>query len=144
MDRHDDRKNLHAVWQRSPWSNRPHTQTQCDENLGFESAHLLPHTEEHPRNDPARDVDAKRHKEEMMTRMLSDANDREKLRNKLEESINPLDSAQHPEEGILNIVNGRISPDEVNVDRALEIGETTMKTFELSWPTGFNSPISKD
>ena len=67
-----------------------------------------------------------------------------KLRNKLEESINPLDSAQHPEEGILNIVSGRISPDEVNVDRALEIGETTRKTFELSWPTGFNAPISKE
>ena len=85
-----------------------------------------------------------RHKEEMKSRMLSDANDREKPRNKLEESINPLDSAQHPEEGILNIVSGRISPDEVNVDRALEIGETTMKTFELSWPTGFNAPISKE
>ena len=41
-------------------------------------------------------------------------------------------------------MSGRISPDEVNVDRALEIGETTMKTFELSWPTGFNAPISKE
>ena len=41
-------------------------------------------------------------------------------------------------------MNGRISPDEINVDRALEIGETTMKTFELSWPTGFNAPISKE
>ena len=50
-----------------------------------------------------------RHKEEMMSSMLSDANNREKLRNKLEESINPLDSAQHPEEGIISIVNGRIS-----------------------------------
>ena len=85
-----------------------------------------------------------RHKEEMKSRMLSDANDREKLRNKLEESIHPVDSAPHPEEDILNIVSGRISPDEVNVDRALEIGETTMKTFELSWPTGFNAPISTE
>ena len=33
------------------------------------------------------------HREEMMPRMLSDANDRGKLRNKLEESINPVDSA---------------------------------------------------
>ena len=41
-------------------------------------------------------------------------------------------------------MSGRISPDEVNVDRALEIGETTMKTFELSWPTGFNAPISTE
>ena len=50
----DDRNNLHAVWQRSPWSNWHHSQTQCDENLGFE-----PHTEGHPRNDPTRDVDEK-------------------------------------------------------------------------------------
>ena len=33
------------------------------------------------------------HKEEMMSRMLSDANDSGKPRNKLEESINPVDSA---------------------------------------------------
>ena len=46
--------------------------------------------------------------------------------------------------GILNILNGRISPDEVNVDRALKIGETTMTTFELYWPTDFNAAISKD
>ena len=45
--------------------------------------------------------------------------------------------------GILNIVNGRISPDEVNVDRALESVETTMETFELYWPTGLNAAISK-
>ena len=44
---------------------------------------------------------------------------------------------------ILNIVNGRISPDEVNIDRTLEIGETIMKTFELYWSTGFNAAISK-
>ena len=46
--------------------------------------------------------------------------------------------------GILNIVNGRISPDEVNVDRALKISETTMKTFELYWPTDFNAAVSKE
>ena len=46
--------------------------------------------------------------------------------------------------GILNIVNGRISSDEVNVDRALNIGETTIPTFELYWPTDFNVAISKE
>ena len=46
--------------------------------------------------------------------------------------------------GILNIVTGRISPDEVNVDRTLNIGEMTMKTFELYWPTDFNAAISKE
>ena len=95
MDRHDDRNNLHAVWQRSPWSNRHHTQTKCDESLGFESAHLLPQKD--IREMTQHEMSTRnRHKEEMKSRMLSDANDREKLRNKLEESINPLDSAQHP------------------------------------------------
>ncbi len=42
------------------------------------------------------------------------------------------------------MVNGRISPDEINVDRALEIGETTMKTFELYLPTDFNAAISNE
>ena len=37
------------------------------------------------------------HKYEMMSRMLSDANAREKPRNKLEESISPLDSVKYPE-----------------------------------------------
>ena len=46
--------------------------------------------------------------------------------------------------GILNIVNGRISPDAVNVDRAPIIGETTMKTFELYLPTDFNAAISNE
>ena len=42
------------------------------------------------------------------------------------------------------MVNGRISPDGVNVDRALKIGETTMTTFELYWPTDFNAAISRE
>ena len=51
---------------------------------------------------------------------------------------------QNPTEGILNIMNGIIQPDEVNMDQTLEIGEMVMKTFVLSWPTGFNAPISKE
>ena len=31
-----------------------------------------------------------------------------------------------------------------NVDRALEIGESIMNTFELSWAIGFNAPISRE
>ena len=53
-----------------------------------------------------------------------------------------MNSTQHSGGGILNIVNGRISPDEVNVNKTLEIGEKIMKTFELSWPTGSNASIS--
>ena len=54
-----------------------------------------------------------------------------------------MNSTQPPDGGILNRVNGRISPDEVNVNKTLAIGETIMKTFELYWPTGFKGPISK-
>ena len=30
------------------------------------------------------------------------------------------------------------------MDRVLEIGEPIMKTFDLSWPTGFNALIIKE
>ncbi len=30
------------------------------------------------------------------------------------------------------------------MDKVLEIGETIMKTFVLSWPTSFNAPIIKE
>ena len=30
------------------------------------------------------------------------------------------------------------------MDRVLEIGEPIVKTFDLSWPTGFNAPIIKE
>ena len=83
------------------------------------------------------------HKEEMRSRMLSDAKDRDKLRNKIVESIHPLDSKHHPAEGILNIVNGRISHDEVNVDTTLQIGEKLMRRYEFSWPNGFNSTSAR-
>ena len=55
----DDRNNLQVVWQKSPSSNRHHTQHQIESNMGFESAHLLPYKKGHPRNDPPRDVDEK-------------------------------------------------------------------------------------
>ena len=46
--------------------------------------------------------------------------------------------------GILDIVNGRISPDEVNADRVINIDKTIMKTFELYWATGLNVAISEE
>ena len=46
--------------------------------------------------------------------------------------------------GILDIVNGRISPDEVNADRVINIDKTIMKTFGLYWPTGCNVAISEE
>ena len=90
----DDRNNLQVVWERSPWSNRHHTQNQIESNLGFESGHLLPYKKKDIREMTHHEMSTRNiHKEEMMSRMLSDANDSGKPRNKLEESINPVDSA---------------------------------------------------
>ena len=36
-----------------------------------------------------------------------------------------------------------MSPDAVNVDQALEIGQKEMSDFENSWPEGFNEKISR-
>ena len=42
-------------------------------------------------------------------------------------------------------MSGRISPDEVNVDRSSSGNwRDDHENIELSWPTGFNAPISKE
>jgi len=49
------------------------------------------------------------HKEENPSRIKSDSQDRQKIRNKLEMSTDPLDPTDHSDE-IVNIVTGRIAP----------------------------------
>ena len=63
-----------------------------------------------------------KHKEESISRIKSDAMDREKLRNTLSTFIDPLDPSNHPER-IVNIANGLMSPQNVNVDNALQLGK---------------------
>ncbi|KAG0712796.1 hypothetical protein GWK47_017680 [Chionoecetes opilio] len=69
------------------------------------------------------------HKEETNSRMKSDATDREKLKTTLSNFIDPLDTSSHPE-GIVNIATGLVSPSNVNIDRALQIGRQQMNKFE--------------
>ena len=80
------------------------------------------------------------HKEENPARVKSDGSDRQNIRRKLEMSMDPLDPTDHPDE-IVNIVSGRMAPNSVNVDKAVEIGKAQMVHFEESWPSGFNTPI---
>lgn len=82
------------------------------------------------------------HKEEMPSRIVSDAKDRGKLRNKLSTSVDPLHPASHPK-GLVNIVTGRIAPANVNVPDSLGIGLAQMQEFESSWPKGFHDVIPK-
>ena len=51
--------------------------------------------------------------------------DREKLRGTCCSFIDPLDPSSHPE-GVVNIANGLVSTNNVNVDKALELGQQQM------------------
>ena len=70
-------------------------------------------------------------KEEKPSRIRSDEEDSEKIREKLQSCIDPLDPV------------GRIGPEKVNVPNAIEIGRTQMGSYEGSWPEGFNATLSK-
>ena len=83
-----------------------------------------------------------KHKEEEKGRIQSDAKDRDSIRRKLEICIDPLDPAKHPPT-IVNIVNGQIAAESVNIDNAIELGTQAMKQYESKWPEGFNENISK-
>ena len=48
------------------------------------------------------------HKEEGVSRIQTDAGDREKIQNKLVTCIDPLNPASHPLNRLINIVTGRI------------------------------------
>ena len=80
------------------------------------------------------------HKEESMSRIKSDAVDREKLRVNLCSFVDPLDTSSHPE-GVVNIANGLVSTNNVNVDKALELGQQQMDEFETGWPSNFHKTL---
>jgi hypothetical protein len=82
------------------------------------------------------------HKEEMPSRIQSDGVDRAKLKDRLSTCIDPLQPDSHPP-GLINIVNGRLSPDNVNVDVSVRIGTDQMNDYQLLWPESFNKPLTK-
>ena len=87
-------------------------------------------------------TDVTSHKEERTARIRADATDRERIREMLQSCIDPLDPTDHPRSRVVNIVTGRIGPDEVNAPKAVEIGTSQMHHYEESWPTGFNATLS--
>ena len=48
-----------------------------------------------------------------------------------------------PDEPLSNIINGRITPDEVNVHDSLAIGQEMATQFIGDLPRGFHNPIKK-
>ena len=73
----------------------------------------------------------------MPSRIQSDGVDREKLKDRLNTCIDPLQPDSHPP-GLINVVTGRLCPDNVNVDDSVNIGTKQMNEYELHWPESFN------
>jgi ribosomal protein L18E len=63
-------------------------------------------------------------------------------RNALKEKIiTCIDPEQHPADGVVNIVTGKVTTDpKVNV-QAITIATSAMKKFEAGWPASFHAPI---
>ena len=76
--------------------------------------------------------------------MTADATYRSKIRHKLQESIDPLDSSTRSDGNIVQIVSGRITTLAiVNVHEAVAIGTEMMKHYESTWPGGFRDALPK-
>ena len=86
--------------------------------------------------------DVLRHKEEGNSRIQTDNTDREKIKNKLVNCIDPFEPESHPE-SLVNIVTGQVSPDIVNVDSSLQVSLNIMHTYRNGWPDSFHKPLSK-
>ena len=55
------------------------------------------------------------HKEESYSRIQTDITDKDKIQSKMATCIDPLNPESHPEDGVINIVTGRISPGSVYI-----------------------------
>ena len=73
-------------------------------------------------SDPDKQATVTTHKEEGISRIATDATDRQKIREKLVTCIDPLKPDSHPPGSLVNIVTGRISPASVNVDESVQLG----------------------
>ena len=83
-----------------------------------------------------------KHKEEGVGRIVSDDEDRKKIKSALQKCIHPLEIEQHSENKLVNIYSGEVSEDFVNVNKAVEIGNSLLTAFKESLPNGFRKPLS--
>ena len=87
-------------------------------------------------------VDITSHKEELASRIKYDEKERQVIREKLKLCIDPLNTAGQIS-ALVNIVSGRICPDEVYVHDAVDLGKAQMEQYEVSWPEGFHQTLKK-
>lgn len=81
------------------------------------------------------------HKEEGTTRQVLDKKDRKNIKHEFEKMSNPL---KLPSDILVNIYNGAVADDKINVQNALRIGEQMAIDFRNKLPDGFNTPIKKE
>ena len=82
-----------------------------------------------------------KHKEQVMNRKKLDADDREKIRKEFKKYINPL---QPETDKLVNIVNGCIADDKINVHNAIAIGQKAATKFRESLPEDFYKPLHQE
>jgi len=75
------------------------------------------------------------HKEESNGRIKTDAQDRLSLSVTLQECIDPMDPDSHPDGALLNVVTEAVAPQDVNIDRAVTLGQEQMEALESSYNT---------
>lgn len=87
------------------------------------------------------DPGTKTHKEEGKRRKELDAADRNAVISEMKKYTNPL--CMNPDEKLINIVTGRVAPDNVNVDDALCIGSAMAAEFSAALPGRCYQPLKK-
>ena len=86
-------------------------------------------------------VEVDHHKKESTSRIKADSDYRNAIRDKLEMCADPLDVSQG--QNLINIVTGKISNTNVNVEDAVRIGEAQLQQFESACPAGFYQTIKR-
>ena len=81
------------------------------------------------------------HKEESKACIQADVSDRRKLRERLDQCIDPFDPAGHSPT-LFIIVSGKLAAESVNVQNVLHIGKDCMQAYEKKLPQGFYDKIS--
>ena len=86
-----------------------------------------------------KDSSQTKHKEEGNKRRKLDFDDRETISSELAKHSHLL---TNPCEVLYNIANGQVAPTDVNVDYAVDIGQTMAGSFRNTLPNGFQGKIS--
>ena len=81
------------------------------------------------------------HKEESKAGIQADVSYRRKLRERLDQCVDPLDSAGHSPT-LFNIVSGNLAAECANVQNTIQIGKGCMLSYENKLPQGFYNKIS--